>query len=278
MTRKFVQQVIDVAQARISGCPTAAASRSEGRRGVHAEAANGGRRAMPGRRLMIRALIVGGLAVLFPNVAVAATASTTTSTPSAVTTILGDSVSDSATVTGDPLVGVPTGTVSFSVCGPLAAASGCTAGGTAVGGAVSLTPGAIDTGTATSDAFTPTATGIWCFDAQYSGDANYDGSADGSVTECVTVTAASSSTSSAPGSGSVALGGSDGDTATVTGNAAGGSPTGTVSFFVCGPLASASGCASGAGQAVGGAVTLVAGSGDTSSGSAPSFTPTSPGT
>jgi hypothetical protein len=222
------------------------------------------------------ALALLALALLAPGVARAANASSTTSSPSASTAALGNPVTDSATVTGQLLGGVPSGTVTFFACGPLPSASGCAAGGTQVG-AVTLTPGLGDTATAVSPSFVPTAAGTWCFRAEYSGDGNYDPSSDGSSNECFTVPQDSSSTASAPQSGSVAVGAQNVDVATITGTSGGGSPTGTVSFYVCGPLTSAAGCPTG-GQAVGSPITVTAGAGNTAGATSSGFTPTAPGT
>ena len=70
--------------------------------------------------------------------------------------------------------------------------------------------------------------------------------------------------------------GSDTDAATVTGNAAGGSPTGSVSFYECGPTATAQPCTSQA-DAVGSAVGLSAGADDTATAPSPTFTPSAAG-
>ena len=121
--------------------------------------------------------------------------------------------------------------------------SSCTSTAHAVGSAVSLTLGS-GTSTATSPAFTPTAAGYWCFSGVYSGDSNYETSTDATVDECFHVTAASSSSVTAPGASSVVFGTNDGDTLTVTGNAAGGSPTGNVQFYVCGPTSVPTACTS----------------------------------
>ncbi|MGO9959806.1 MAG: hypothetical protein ACLP50_28170, partial [Solirubrobacteraceae bacterium] len=100
------------------------------------------------------------------------------------------SLSDSATVTGNATFGSPTGSVSFSVCGPLSSASGCASGGTALGGAVAVTGGSQNTATASSASFTPSATGTYCFLAHYSGDPDYLGSSDGTAAdECFKVVA-----------------------------------------------------------------------------------------
>jgi hypothetical protein len=105
---------------------------------------------------------------------------TTTGTPSATTVEIGTPVTDTAAVTGGVL---PSGTVSFSVCGPLAGAEGCAADGTPVGSAVTLADGS-----ATSESFTPEAPGTYCFRADYSGDAANAASSDGTVGQCFTAT------------------------------------------------------------------------------------------
>jgi hypothetical protein len=69
-----------------------------------------------------------------------------------------------------------------------------------------------------------------------------------------------------PSSGaSITLGQSIHDSAVVSGNATGGSPTGTVSFFVCTPAQLTSGACTTGGSQVGSAVTLTAGAGNTAS-------------
>ena len=57
-------------------------------------------------------------------------------------------------------------------------------------------------------------------------------------------TAASSGTTTVPSSPTIALGAAIHDGATVTGNAAGGSPTGTVNFYACGPTVTPTSCTS----------------------------------
>src|SRR5207253_2651339 len=108
----------------------------------------------------------------------------------------------------------------------------CTAG-SLIGSAVNLTPGAGNNSSASSDSITPTAVGTYCFRGVYSGSTSYGGSSDATTDECFTVTAAPTTTVTSPSSGSIVLGGSIHDSAVVTGNATGGSPTGTVSFYVC---------------------------------------------
>ena len=208
---------------------------------------------------------------------VALLSSTTTSAPTSANISLGDANTDGATVTGDLLGGTPTGTVTFSACGPLTSATGCASGGTAMGSAVTVTAGANDTATATSPAYTPESPGTYCFRADYSGDGSYTASTDGSATdECFTVGKASSTTASIPKAAAISLGTTDTDTATVNGNATGGSPTGTVTFSECGPLSSVSGCASG-GTTVGSPVSLTAGPDDTATATSPAFVATAAG-
>jgi alpha-tubulin suppressor-like RCC1 family protein len=86
----------------------------------------------------------------------------------------------------------------------------------------------------------------------------------------------SSSTATAPASPSVALGTENGDNVVVSGNASRGDPTGTVTFYECGPTTSAEPCSSQANQ-VGSPVTLTAGSNGTSSASSVPFAPSAAG-
>ena len=175
---------------------------------------------------------------------------TVTPTPSVVTTIadechrivLGASNTDNATITGVNGV-TPTGTVTFYVCGPFTTVTTCTTAGTNIG-TVTLT-GSGNTATVTSPAITPTATGTYCFLGVYSGDSNYLGASDGSTTrECFTVTMAPPSVVTAPKRATIVLGQTDSDTVVVTGNSAGGAPTGTVTFYECGPTTAPAPCTS----------------------------------
>jgi hypothetical protein len=187
-------------------------------------------------------------------------ASSTKTTPSSGSIVLGEALTDKANVSG--LGGefpAPTGSVTFFVCGP--GASECASGGTQVGAVKSLSSGA-----ASSDSFTPKQTGSYCFRAEYGGDGSYQGSKDGSTTECFMVNKAASSTKTTPSSGSIVLGEALTDKANVSG--LGGefpAPTGSVTFFVCGPGASE--CASG-GTQVGAVKSLSSGAA-----SSDSFTP-----
>ena len=192
--------------------------------------------------------------------------------PTSSTIVLGNSNTDTVTVTGNSNSGSPTGTVSFYACGPDASQTDCTSQSNEVGTAKTLHAGANDTATATSASFTPTSTGYWCFAGYYSGDSNYPANSDTSTDECFHVTAASSTAATSPTQSSVVYGGSNTDGVTVSGNSAGGSPTGTVSFYVCGPTASPTACTSQADE-VGRAVSLTAQSGAKSTASSSPFTP-----
>ena len=133
-----------------------------------------------------------------------APSTSTTTTPADSSIVYGSSTSDEATVTGDAVVGSPTGTVSFYACGPTPTPTSCTSTGDPVGGAVSVAVGPSNTSTATSISFTPPSAGQWCLSGRYSGDSNYASSSDTSTGECFSVTQATPSTptiSNVPGSG-----------------------------------------------------------------------------
>ncbi len=244
----------------------------------------GGRAGTTGRRpfrwaaLIMVASLIGGVFALLGSVtsAYAASSASTASAPTSSSIVLGQSNTDTATVTGEDTDGSPTNTVSFYQCGPTATPTPCTSTSDQVGAAVDVTAGANDTSTATSAPFTPTSTGYWCFAAAYSGDSNYSASSDDTTDGCFDVTSASSSTSSAPTSSTIALGGDNTDTATVTGNAAGGSPTGTVSFYQCGPTTTPTACTSTT-DPVGSPVGVSPGANNTSTAGSVTFTPTATG-
>jgi len=213
------------------------------------------------------ACLLGGVLAAFAAVApaYAQDSSSTASTPAASSIVLGNGNSDNAVVTGDATFGSPTGTVTLYECGPTASPTPCTSQANQVGsGPVTVTAGSNNTSTASSVSFTPTATGYWCIAAYYSGDSNYGASDDSTTDECFDVTAASSSTTSTPGAASIVFGNTDTDIASVVGNAAGGAPTGTVTFYYCYAGASPSPCTSTLNKVGTGAVTLTTGANDTS--------------
>src|SRR4029077_18279697 len=125
----------------------------------------------------------------------------------------------------------------FFLCDPATVAANggdCSAGGTVVG-----MPKTLVGGSATSDPTTLTSTpGKYCWHADYSGDATYSPATHTDTTsECFTVVLppqpATTTTLSTPTGGSVAPGTSASDAATITGSS--GTPTGTVTFFLCDP-------------------------------------------
>ena len=180
---------------------------------------------------------------------------------------LGTTIKDKAVVTGTSIGGTPTGTVDFFLCNPsqvtgTAGNEVCASGGTAVGspaltsvvGSNPPAASALSNGTAANTA------GVWCFRAVYQpSGSTYTTSSDASHSECVTINPAGTSTvttpqvSGSPISGAVAVGTHVTDHAVVSGNAAGGTPTGTIHFFVCNPtqVATNGGTCSTGGTAVG---------------------------
>jgi hypothetical protein len=167
---------------------------------------------------------------------------------------LGTTIYDKAVVTGTSVGGTPTGTVDFYLCNPsqVSGAAGsevCAAGaGTLVNsptlsgdsGSSPPTASAVSSGTVAN------AAGVWCFRATFnpsgSNGSTYTGSNDtGNHSECVTILPDSTGTvttpqvSGSPISSAVAVGTSVTDHAVVTGTTAGGTPTGTIHFFICNP-------------------------------------------
>jgi hypothetical protein len=162
---------------------------------------------------------------------------------------LGTSLYDLAVVTGTTIGGTPTGAVNFFVCNPNQLTSGACAANT--GNAVSGNPKALSAvansnppkASAVSGAVVANIAGLWCFRANYvpSGTTYNPSNDTGSTTECVkvnpdkTTTVTTPQVSGSPISGNVAVNTSVTDHAVVTGTAAGGSPTGTVDFYICNP-------------------------------------------
>lgn len=198
--------------------------------------------------------------------------SSTTASRSASSTItLGQSVTDSSTVTGNATDGSPTGTVSFYVCGATSVPTPCTYLSNPVGSPVNITAGAGNRSTATSSSFTPGGGGYWCFAAYYSGDANYSASFDASADSCVLIPRAATSTTPASTASTLLFGQTDTAVATVAGTATHGSPTGTVQFFDCeSPLPAPCGSLN---NPLGAPVSLSAGSGNTATAASLPFVP-----
>lgn len=191
----------------------------------------------------------------------------TTSNPAGSGVAPGTAVSDTAIVTG--IGGTPTGNVTFYLCNPTQVTSaGCPSGGTQIGTPINLVAGS-----ATSAATTnTTATGTYCWRANYSGDGTY-GSAShtNATTECFEVVEQPGApldpiitTTAAPRSDDVVPGSAVRDLAKVAGPTGAAVPTGTVTFWLCAPgVVTSAGCPTGGNQ-VGAAVVLDAG-GDASS-------------
>lgn len=202
-----------------------------------------------------------------------------TSAPATSFISFGSSETDTAKVAGQNGV-TPTGGVHFYVCAKGTAPctlTGATTAGTDLGSA-DLT-GSVGTATATSVTFTPPAVGDYCFLAVYSGDDTYSSAPDSSTTdECFSAGSDMTTVTTHPTNTTITFGSSVSDVATVTGgnNIA---PTGTVTFYVCGPEPAPAACAATAGTTVGTAVTLSATSNaDASSATSAAYDPPATGT
>jgi hypothetical protein len=156
---------------------------------------------------------------------------TITTTPSAASIQLGESITDTAVVQGSGVnAPTPTGFVKFFICSPSELTNGtCATGGTFVdvgadepdGEALTPDPNDATKANAVSDPFTPDVVGTWCWRGEYSGDDFYDPVTDSRETECFIVRDVSSITT--------AQSWLPQDSATVT-LASGGTPSGTVVF------------------------------------------------
>src|ERR1700722_13237800 len=199
--------------------------------------------------LTIVALVVGGTAGVSwaKGHKVKPTVTSSVSSPSIT---LGNTDTDTATVTGTAANGSPTGSVTFGVCGPTSVATKCTkpnAGSAIVG----LSGGSNNRSTA-SVTVNPSTTGWYCLRDKYSGDSHYKTATDNSTaTECFDVTSGGGgggpytpTIASSISPTTTTLSGSATDTVTMTGNATAGSPTGSISFYVCGVTAQPTACTS----------------------------------
>jgi hypothetical protein len=181
-------------------------------------------------------------------------------------------VHDTATVTGNQAADTPSGDVTFFLCGPIATGS-CDSGGTNIGTGTLSGSGA----TASADSpdvntsANPLTPGRYCFRAEWPGDANYPGTVTefGGATgtnECFTIRTIPTTTTTTPSVGSggtTTFGSSVTDHALVQATESGdGTPTGTVTFFVCSPAQVSGGaCPDPNGTQVGSPVTTQAVSG-----------------
>jgi hypothetical protein len=110
-------------------------------------------------------------------------------TNASASTHVGGTISDTATVTGAG-AGAPTGTVTFTVCGPFATPTACTTGdATAQPAGVRTLNGIDNPAVVTSDLILVNTAGIYCFLGHYSGGGGYQPADDNDITrECVEVT------------------------------------------------------------------------------------------
>jgi hypothetical protein len=199
-------------------------------------------------------------------------------------------VTDSAAIT---ITGVPSvsSTVSFHLCGPLAANSTttCDTGGVDIG-----SKAVTGTSTKVSDPATITSAGRYCWRADFSGDSSVGvpASSDHSSTECFLITPKTPTLATTAGAGPVDFGNAVTDTASLTGTAnepgtggptgsngsinpvtPGGSAQGTITFALYN--ADCTTLATGTGGTNPQTVTV---SGDNTSYGPVSFTPDAPGT
>jgi hypothetical protein len=181
-------------------------------------------------------------------------------TPSSASIVLGQSVTDTAVVTGEGFANAPTptGTVKFFICSPaqLDANGLCSSGGTQVGTppeGETLSQVSPGSASATSESFTPNATGRWCWRGEYvpAAGSPYDPRSDSDSSECLTVITLQTTINTTPSSTSIDLGQSVTDHAQVDGSVDGGPPAGTVKFFICSPAELTNGVCSSGGTQVG---------------------------
>jgi hypothetical protein len=187
------------------------------------------------------------------NTATMSTTPSNTSNP----VVPGSAVHDTATVTGQGLSTLtPSGTVTFFLCSFPAGSTSTCDGTTNVG--VNIGTGTLSGSGATASAnspdvntsSSPLGAGHYCFRAEWPGDTNYKAalSADGS-NECFDVTTVNSTTLTAPSLSTITLAAINGgatvtDSATISPVTDVGQVTGTVNFFICGPIATGT-CTSG---------------------------------
>jgi hypothetical protein len=181
----------------------------------------------------------------------------------------GQAVHDTATVTGNQATDTPSGTVTFFLCSQVPAGSSCSSGGTNIGTGTLSGSGATASATSpdVNTIASPLTAGRYCFRAEWPGDTNYPGalSENGGTTgvnECFTIQqiATTTTTTPSPGSGGTTTFGSlVTDHAIVQAVTSGdGTPTGTVTFFICDPTQTTGGACPTGGSQVGSPVTTTA--------------------
>jgi hypothetical protein len=181
----------------------------------------------------------------------------------------GHAVHDTATVTGNQAADTPSGTVTFFLCSQVPAGSSCNTGGTNIGTGTLSGSGATASATSpdVNTSASPLTPGRYCFRATWPGDTNYPGALTefGGTTgtnECFTIQqiATTTTTTPSPGSGgTTTFGSSVTDHAVVQAVTSGdGTPTGTVTFFICNPGQTTGGACPTGGTQVGSPVTTTA--------------------
>ncbi len=145
-------------------------------------------------------------------------APTISTTPSPTQTVIGGSISDTATVTGGLS---PTGTVTFGLFSP---GDTTCSGANLVAGTANFVNVPLSAGSSTSGAYTTTQLGVYNWEATYNGDANNNPASSACGTEQVTVGPASPRLPTIPSPSSAIVGTTISDSASVTG---GFNPTGS---------------------------------------------------
>ncbi len=183
----------------------------------------------------------------------------------------GVTVNDTATVTGNQTADTPSGDVTFFLCGPIATGScdGTTNVGTNIGTGTLSGSGAVASAKSpdVNTSGSPLGAGRYCFRATWPGDNNYPGTltefggANG-TNECFTVRTIPTTTTTTPSVGSggtTTFNSSVTDHAVVQATLSGdGTPTGTVTFFICDPTQTTGGACPTGGTQVGIPVTTQA--------------------
>jgi hypothetical protein len=136
--------------------------------------------------LLLAALVVAGTAGVSAATG-ALVAPTLTTALSSSSIPFGSTAVDTATVTGKGTRGSPTGTVTFSACGPTATATPCTSPN--VFSVIVVLKARAHHRSTASVTIIPGAPGWYCFLDTYSGDAHYASVSDNdTATECLHVT------------------------------------------------------------------------------------------
>jgi hypothetical protein len=182
-----------------------------------------------------------------------------------------EAVHDTATVEGNQAADTPSGTVTFFLCGPIATGScdGTSNVGSQIGTGMLSGSGASASATSpdVNTSASPLTPGRYCFRAEWPGDSNYPGSfaefgGSAGTNECFTVEKIKTTTETTPsvGSGGTTTFGSQvTDHAVVKAAHTGdGTPTGTVTFFVCEPGQTSGGACPTGGTQVGSPVETTA--------------------